>query len=334
MQLSTTKEYQNLIEIIKRQISSSRQKAIKAVNFELISMYHQIGKHIFEEQEKNSWWDNIIWQIEKDLKLSFPNITWFSRTNLFYMKKFYLFFGKNIIVPPVVGQIPWTHIRIILDKVESIDEANFYISKTIENWWTKIILAHQIDSKLFERKANLSNNFAETIEENSLAIIQDSFKERYILDFLDLGEQAKEKDLEEALIQNITKFLVELWKWFAFVWKQYKLTIDNKEFFIDLLFYHYILKRFVVIELKTTEFKPEHIWQLGFYMNVVDKQVRTEEDKETIWLVICKTKNKTIVEYALTNVNQPMWVAEYEFKQLPKEFSKYLPDSEDLGRYI
>lgn len=326
----TSPEYHHFIDTIKQQILQARYSAIRTVNIHLISLYYEIWKHITLKQQETQRGDKLITQVEKDLRLAFPDTKGFSRSNLFYMKKMYLFFGQEQIVPQSVGLIPRGHIRLLLDKVNNRSEAEFYITKTMENGRSRAILDHQIDSQLFQRSPNITNNFALTVENTDITPLQDSFKDRYVLDFLDLSEQAKEKDLEEALIKNITQFLIELWKGFAFVWKQYKLTVGNKEFYIDLLFYHYILKRFIVIELKTTEFKPEHIGQLGFYMTAVDQQVKIDEDNATIGLIICKTKDKTVVEYALNTSNQPMGVAEYVFSQLPAEFAKYLPDSDDL----
>lgn len=326
--LPSIPEYQHLIDTIRQQILYSKTQAIRTVNTELISLYYEIWKHIATKQQETNWWDKMIDQIEKDLKSSFPTMSGFSRSNLFYMKNMFLFCQEFQIVPQLVGQIPRGHIRLILDKIKNKDEAIFYLNKSIENAWSRSILDHQISNQLFQRSPNISNNFSLTVENEDITPIQESFKERYVLDFLDLSEQAKEKELEGALIQDITKFLIELWKGFAFVGKQYKLNVWKQEFYVDLLFYHYILKRFIVIELKTTEFKPEHIGQLGFYMTAVDKQLKTDKDKWTIGLIICKTKDSTVVEYALNNSNQPMGVAEYRFKQLPEEFSQYLPDSE------
>ena len=205
-----TPEYHHFIETLKQQILHARHSAIKTVNIQLISLYYEIGKHITNKQQETNRGDKLIDQIEHDLKLSFPEMKGFSRSNLFYMKKFFLFFGQEPIVPPSVGLIPRTHIRIILDTIKDRQEAEFYIAKTIENGRTKIILRHQIDNQLFQRSPNVTNNFALTVENADLTPLQESFKERYVLDFLDLSEQVKEKDLEEALIQNITQFLIEL----------------------------------------------------------------------------------------------------------------------------
>ena len=259
-----------------------------------------------------------------------PEMSGFSRANLFYMKKFYVFFGEKEKIPQAVGQIPWGHVRLILDKIKNLTEAEFYINKTIENSWSRAILQHQIELNLFARKGKLQSNFENTVSLSELNLIQESFKESYIFDFLNLSQKAKEKDLEKALIEHISHLLLEFGRGFAFVGKQYKIVVGDDEFFIDLLFYNYILKRFVVIELKITDFKPEYIGQIGFYMTAVDKQIKTETDKETIGLIICKSKNKTVVEYALANSDRPTGVAEYKLTQLPAEIAEVLPDEEAM----
>jgi predicted nuclease of restriction endonuclease-like (RecB) superfamily len=353
----SNKEYSEFIKTLKQNIKEARYRAIYKVNSELINLYYNIGKEIVLKQKNTNWGDDLIGQIEKDLKQEFPDMSGFSRTNLFYMKKFYLFFDESTKVPPLVGQldyskvpqlvgqfdtskvqqlvaqIPWSHIRIILDKIKTQNEAIFYVQETINNNWSKVILQHQIELDLYNRKGKLVNNFDKTLSKKDIHIISQSFKDSYILDFINLSEEAKEKDLEDALVSNITSFLMELGKGFAFVGKQYKIVVGGEDFFIDLLFYNYILKRFIVIELKTTEFKPEHIGQIGFYITAIDKNIKTNTDKDTIGLLICKSKNKTIVEYALSNNKKALGVAQY-FSKLPKEVLEYLPNELDLKNIV
>ncbi len=326
-----TSDYHIFISQIKQSIQQARNKAIRTVNSELINLYYSIGKQIVEKQKTSHWGEDLIGQIEIDLRQSFPDIKGFSRSNLFYMKKLFLFFEEQQIVPQAVGQIPWGHIRLILDKIKERKEAEFYIQKTIENSWSRIILEHQIALKIYQRQGKVMSNFDTTIDKKDSVLIKESFKESYILDFLELKENAKEHDLEQALIQNITHFILELGKGFAFVGKQYKLTVEEQEFFIDLLFYNYILKRFIVIELKTTEFKPEYIGQIGFYITIIDRHIKESSDKATIGLIICKSKNNTVVEYALANSKIPTGVAEYKLlSELPEEVQSYLPSQNEL----
>jgi len=327
-------EYIEFISSVKASIRSSQQIAIRRVNTELISLYYSIGKQIALKQKESEWGDDLIGQMERDLKLEFQNVTGFSRVNLFYMKRFYIFFGESEIVPQLVEQMPWGHIRLIIDKKLELEEAYFYIQKTIDNGWSRVILDHQIDSKLYQRQGKLAQNFDSVVSDGDVEVLKDSFKESYVLDFLELTGQAKERNIEQALENNMTRFLMELGKGFAFVGRQYKLEVGGQEFFVDLLFYNYILKRFIVIELKAGEFKPEYTGQIGFYITAIDRQVKSESDKDTIGLIICKTKNKTMVEYALSTTNKPTGVAEYKLKDLPENISDYLPNDEEIQQII
>lgn len=328
-------EYNNFLEKIKSDIKKSRNKAIISVNTELINLYFSIWKDIFEKQKNSNWWDDLIWQIEKDIKKDLPEIKWFSRRNINYMRSFYIFIWENKTMQQLVAQIPWGHICLILTKIKDKKEAFFYINKTVENSWSRTILDHQISLNLYNRQWKLQSNFEKTLPEKENKILQENFKKDYVLDFLNIWEEIKERDLEKGLIKNISDFLMEMWTGFAFVGKQYKIQVWEKEFFIDLLFYNYILKRFVIIELKITEFKPEHVWQLWFYMTAVDKNIKTESDKETIWLIICKTKDEMVVEYALNNVNKPTWIAEYKFSsELPNEIKNSLPNEEEIKNLL
>ncbi|QQS61154.1 MAG: DUF1016 family protein [Candidatus Moraniibacteriota bacterium] len=221
-----TKEYQSFIEKIKEGVQRARNKAIRSINSELISLYYFIGKQIVEKQKKSNWGEDFIGQIEADLKRIFPELRGFSRRNLNYMRSLYIFFGKNAKMPQLVAQIPWGHIRLILDKIRDKKEAEFYIQKTIENSWSRVILDHQISLNLYQRQGTLVSNFDSTINDRNITLIKESFKENYVLDFLNLEESAKERDLENALIKNITNFVLELGKGFAFVGKQHKLVFS------------------------------------------------------------------------------------------------------------
>jgi predicted nuclease of restriction endonuclease-like (RecB) superfamily len=326
-----TDDYKVFIDQIRHSIQHARNKVVRSANSELINLYFYIGGQIVEKQRNSNWGEDLIGQIELDLKTSFPNLSGFSRRNLNYMRNLYDFCGKDVKVQQLVAQIPWGHIIIIMTNIKDIKEAKFYIQKTIENSWSRVILDHQISLKLYQRQGKLINNFDATINIQDTTLIKESFKESYILDFLELGNEAKERDLEQALTQNITHFMLELGRGFAFVGKQYKLTVGGQEFFVDMLFYNFILKRFVIIELKTTEFKPEYAGQIGFYITAIDKDVKKNEDKETVGLIICRNKNKTVVEYALSNSSKPTGVAEYKLlSDLPEEIQKYLPTENEL----
>ena len=311
-------------------ILQARHIAVRKVNVELINLYYTLGKAIYEKQQETKWGDNLITQVEEDLRQAFPDMTGISRRNLIYMRSFYIFVKDDPKVQQLAAQIPWWHIVMIMTKIKNLTEAEFYIHKTIENSWSRAILEHQIELNLFERQGKLQSNFVQTIPSEDISLMQESFKESYIFDFLNLSEKAKEKDIEKALIEHLSHLLLEFGRGFAFVGRQYKIEVGEEEFFIDLLFYNYILKRFIVIELKITDFKPEYVGQIGFYMTAVDRQIRTQTDKETIGLIICKSKNKTVVEYALANSERPTGVAEYKLSQLPKEIAEVLPDEEQM----
>lgn len=307
------KEYLDFIREIKEGVAGAQRNAVLKVNGELIALYFAIGKKIAEKQKVSSWGDDLIGQMERDLSSAFPDMKGFSRVNLFYMKKLYMLTGSSKNVPQLVEQIPWGHTRLILDKVKDLAEAEFYIQKTIENSWSRSVLDHQIDLKLYTRQGNITNNFDKTVKKQDVSMLKDSFKESYILDFLDIRNGFKERDLEKSLTDNILKFILELGKGFAFVGKQFKLDVGGQEFFIDLLFYNYHLHRFVVIELKNTDFKPEYVGQISFYLAAVNRGVKSKDDKESIGLIICKGKNnETVLEYALENVAKPIGVAEYK----------------------
>jgi predicted nuclease of restriction endonuclease-like (RecB) superfamily len=325
---TTDSQYQTFIETLKKQIKSTSQRVVRSLNSELINLYLQIGQQIVEKQATAKWGDSLLKQVEQDLKTEFPNLKGFSQRNLIYMRSLYKFCLEFEISQQLVAKLPWGHLTLIIDKIKNREEALFYINKVIENSWSRVILDHQIDFNLFGRQGQSLNNFDQTVTaDTQVQQIKQSFKESYVLDFLELGQVYKEKQLENSLVENVTKFMLELGKGFAYVGRQFKLQVSEQEFYIDLLFYNYILRRFVVVELKTNDFKPEYIGQLNFYMTVIDRQVKQESDESTIGLLICKSKDKTIVEYSLSQVNQPTAVASYE---LPTEVQQQLPDKEEI----
>ena len=307
------KEYRDFIHQIKEGIKHAKNIAVLKVNTELVNLYYNIGRQIVEKQKVSKWGDDLIGQIEVDLKLAFPEMGGFSRRNLNYMRRLYIFVSPSSKVQQLVAQIPWGHVTVILAQIKGINEAEFYIKNTIENSWSRSILDHQIDLNLYSRQGKIINNFDDTVPKQDVSILKESFKESYILDFLDIKKDVKERELEKLLTDNILKFILELGKGFAFVGKQFKLEVGGQEFFIDLLFYNYILNRFIVIELKNTDFKPEYVGQISFYLTAINKTIKTKTDKESIGLIICKGKNnKTVLEYSLENVKKPIGVAEYK----------------------
>ena len=323
------KNYVSVFENIKEQIRMAQHKALLNANREMIYLYWNIGKII----DANSEWGNkFVDNLSKDIRREFPSSKGFSTRNLKSMVRFYREYQEDEFVQTVAAQIPWSHNLEIL-RVKSKEERLWYIEKTIENGWSKNILAHQIDTNLYMRQVenNKISNFQNRLEVSQSELILETMKDPYVFDFLDLQENIKEKDLETALMNNITKVLLELGKGFAFIGNQYHLEIAGEDFFIDLLFYNITIKCYVVIELKIGEFKPEYAGQLSFYLTAVDETLKIESDKPTIGLLLCRHKNNIIAEYTLRDMEKPMGVSEYSVNDyLPQDLKDDLPSLEEL----
>ncbi len=325
------KEYISFINDIKSKIKQAQIKAAIKVNEELLRLYWEIAKKIVDKQKNSSWGDGIIKQISRDLKQEFPNLKGFSVRNLKYMKQWYLFWLKGQQVVAQIFKIPWGHNIVIITKCKNIDEALFYVKKTIENGYSRAVLVHQIESGLYSRSKKAINNFDKKLPAPQSDLAKEITKDPYCFDFLSLSEKYNEKELENALMDNLTNFLLELGSGFAYVGRQYRLEIAGEEFFIDLLFYHIKLKCYIVIELKTTKFKPEYAGKLNFYITAVDKEIKSDDDNPTIGILICKSKNNTIVEYALNSIEKPIGVSEYKLsKELPNNLKNALPSIEEI----
>ena len=328
-----TQEYKQFLFDIKSKIQSAQLKAHIKVNEEMLKLYWEIGSMIISKQKESSWGDKILENISKDLKEEFPALQGFSLRNIHYMKKWVLFYSNSQqsvdeIVQQLVAQIfqiPWGHNIHIISKSKDIDEALFYVNKTIENGYSRAELIEQMKKELYKRNGKAITNFKNTLPKIQSDLANEITKDPYSFDFLTLRQSYDEKELENALVSNMTKFLLELGSGFAFVGQQYKIVVDKNDFKIDLLFYHTKLHCFVVVELKTTDFKPEYAGKLNFYITAVDEQVKTKFDNPTIGILICKSKSDTIVEYALRNVNTPIGISEYQLTEiLPKEYQSSL----------
>ncbi len=325
------KEYLSFLKEIKTKIKTAQIKAAIKVNEELLRLYWDIARMIVDRQENSKWGDSIIAKISNDLKREFPDMKGFSVRNLKYMKQWYLFYSKGQQLVAQIFQIPWGHNIVIITKCKNFEEAIFYVKKTIENGYSRAVLVHQIESDLYNRSKKAINNFDKNLPEIQSDLAKEQLKDPYCFDFLSLSEKYNEKELEDALIDNLKDFLLELGNGFAYVGRQYRIEVAGDEFFVDLLFYHIKLKSYVVIELKTTKFKPEYAGQLNFYITAVDRQIKEESDNPTIGILICKSKNNTIVEYALNNINSPMGISEYTISnQIPNELRDILPSSEEI----
>lgn len=332
--LMNNNEYLNTIETIKSEIKSAQYKAAVSVNRELIMLYYNIGKII---NEHKAWGNKFIDNLASDIKLDFPNVKGYSVRNLKYMAKFAETYPDEQFVQQVVAQIPWGQNIVLLDKVNDDNTRRWYVEKTIENGWTRNVLTHQIESDLYTRQvlANKVSNFENRLPSPQSELAIQTMKDPYIFDFIPFREDMLERDIENALIKDVTKLLLELGTGFAFLGNQYHINVGGDDFYIDLLFYNLNLRSYVVIELKTGEFKPEYAGQLNFYLSAVDGILKTEQDNPSIGLLLCKNKNDLVAEYALKDMSKPIGVSEYKItSNLPEELMNQLPSVEDIQKRI
>ena len=328
-------DYDDFFRNLKERIRSAQVNAALAVNQELVLLYWQIGRDILQRQQDEGWGSKVVDRLAQDLKMEFPEMTGFSPRNLKYMRAFAEAYPDEALVHQLGAQIPWKHNCAILDKLKDPEQRVWYIQKTIENGWSRNVLMHQIDTDLYSRQGGALTNFQAVLPAPQSDLAQSLLKSEYNLEFLNLREKALERDLERALLEHMQKFLLELGVGFAFVGSQYRLDVEGDEFFVDLLFYHLALSCFVVIELKTTDFKPEYSGQINFYVNVIDDKLRRPTDNPTIGIVLCRSKKKAVVEYALRGMSQPISVSTYRTTAaLPDEFKAKLPSIEDLQHEI
>lgn len=334
----SAKEYAQTLVSIKQQIQAAQVKAALTVNKELIKLYWYIGKTIAEKQEISGWGAGVIEQLAKDLQSAFPGMGGFSRANIFYMRAFYLAYIK---VQQPVGQfdelpvaaLPWGQNVTLITKLKQNKERLWYAKKAIEHGWSRTILEMQIESNLYCRQGKAVTNFNKTLPATDSDMAQQTLKDPYVFDFLTLQAQHIESDLEQGLINHIQKFLLELGEGFAFIGRQHHLEVDEKNYYIDLLFYHVKLHCYVVIEIKAKEFDPRDTGQISFYLSAVDDTLKSKDDKPTIGILLCKSKRKLTVEYALRKNLNPIGVASYETKlvaSLPKELKSSLPTIEEI----
>lgn len=309
--------YNSALEQIKQSIQQSQRKAILSVNQVLIELYWEIGRQILRQQKREGWGTKVIQQLSKDLKQTFPNMKGLSERNLKYMRQFAQLYPDFETVQQLVAQIPWGHNCLLMNKLEQEEARIWYAQKTIENGWSRNVLAHQIDLQLFERQGNVISNFAETLPEPQSDLVQKALKDSYIFDFLTIEEKTKEVELEQQLVENISKFLLELGSGFAFVAQQYHLEVAKNDYYIDLLFYHTRLHCYVAIDLKTGDFKPEYVGKMNFYLSALDEKMKTSSDNPSIGLVLCRAKDNVVAEYTLRGMSQPIGVSDYKLKALP-----------------
>lgn len=351
---AVTDEYKSWIDDIKKRIRQAQIKAAIKVNYELLDLYWELGKDIVKKQESAKWGDAFLKTMSKDLQKAFPDLSGLSPQNLKHIRYWYKFYSQEGIglqavtqledglddapsrpalqeIEKLIKSIPWGHNQRIMYKCKSINEALFYVQKTMDNNWSRNVLEHQIDASLYERQGKAVTNFQVKLPEPQSDLAEQTLKDPYNFDFLSLREKYDEKELEDALVNQITQFLLELGTGFSYIGRQVPILVGKTEFRMDLLFYHVRLHCYVVVELKTEKFKPEFAGKLNFYVTVVNKNLKAEQDNQTIGILICKDKDDVVAEYALEDMSQPLGIAQYEFtKVLDKDFRSSLPTIEEI----
>jgi len=316
---------------LKSRIRVARQRAARAVNSELLTLYWGVGRDILERQERQGWGARVIDRLAHDLREAFPDAKGYSPRNLKYMRAFAAAWPGVEIVQGPLAQLTWYHQIALLEKLDSPDERLAYAHAAVEHGWSRDTLVLHISARTVERTGRAITNFASTLPTHTSDLARDSLKDPYKLDFLGLGDGAQERAIEQALVDHVAQFLVELGAGFAYVGRQVPLPVGSKDFYLDLLFYHLKLRCYVVIELKAGDFKPDYVGQLSFYLAAVDAEVKHPEDGPTIGLLLCKTKDSVVAEYALRNVAAPLGVSEYELlKDLPEPLATNLPTIEQI----
>lgn len=327
--------YADWLTDLKARIHHAQQRAALAVNRELVRLYWQIGRDILDRQARQGWGAKVIERLAQDLRTAFPDMKGFSPRNLKYMRAFAEAWPDAEFVQEVLAQLPWYHHLALLDKLPGAETRRWYAAKAIEHNWSRNILVMQIETHLIARSGTAITNFEARLPRPQSDLALESLKDPYRFDFLGLTDEAQEREIENALVKHVTEFLLELGAGFAFVGRQVLLEVGGDEFFIDLLFYHLKLRCYMVIELKAGKFQPEHLGQLGFYLTAVDRQVKSGHDNPSIGLLLCKTRNKIVAEYALGDTTQPMGIAEYKLlESLPAELQSSLPSIEQIEREL
>ena len=328
-------EYATLLAEVKERIRAAQYAALRAVNQELIALYWDIGKLIVERQQGATWGKSVVEKLAADLRTDFPGISGFSASNLWRMKLFYETYAQQEKLAPLVREIGWSHNLIIFERCKDDLQREFYIRFTRKFGWTKDVLHHHIDNQTYEKTLLNQTNFDQTVSEEIRNQAKLAVKDEYTFDFLELGDEYNERQLEQALVSRVENFLREMGGMFTFVGSQFRLAVSDKEYFIDLLLYHRLLKALVALELKTGEFLPEYVGKLQFYLAVLDDTVRLPDENPSLGIILCRTKDKLIVEYALRESNKPIGVAAYRIvSTLPAELRGQLPSPEQIAKLL
>lgn len=332
MKSMISREYINFLSEIKARIVSARIQAVRSVNHELIKLYWDIGKSIVGRQEKYGWGQSVVEQLSRDLNREYENLEGFSPDNLWRMRMFYLEYKGSSKLAQLVPEIPWGHNILIMQKVKSSAEREYYIKACKDFGWSRNVLLNQIKAGAYALSLKQkAHNFSKALPAHLAEQADESMKSVYNLDFLSITKPVLERELEKRLVEKMRQFILELGFGFSFIGNQYRLTLGNNEYFIDLLFYNRKLKCLVALELKTGKFEPEYAGKMDFYLHLLDEQVKMKDENPSIGIVLCADKDNIVVEYALRSVKKPVGVAEYYLtKKLPKAFKGKLPDAEVL----
>ena len=335
MTIEVTEDYRSLLVAVKHRIRAAQYEALKAVNRELMALYWDIGELIVTRQESAGWGKSVVEQLAQDLQVEFHGATGFSARNIWRMRDFYLTYHCNEKLTPLVAEIGWTHNLVILEKCKDDLQREFYIRMTQKFGWTKNVLIHQIENKTYEKTLLNQTNFDRTLSEEMRDRAKLAVKDVYTFDFLELADEHSERELEKAILTRVEPFLREMGGMFTFVGSQYRLEISDEEYFIDLLLYHRGLRCLVAVELKIGKFLPEYVGKMQFYLAALDDRVRLEGGNAAIGIILCKSKDRTIVEYALRQSNQAIGVATYQIvSSLPLELQGQLPAPEQVARLL
>jgi len=331
------KNYAALLAALKERIRAAQLRAAITVNHELVTLYWHIGKEVLQRQGKEGWGSKVAERLAMDLHKEFPGMGGFSRTNMLYMRSFAEAWPDGSIVQQLVGQLPWGHNILLLTKVKKPEHRQWYAQATIANGWSRAVLRMQVDTHAHRRQGKAVTNFKRTLPAERSDLAQQTLKDPYTFEFLNIAADVRERDLEQALVGHIQKVLLELGAGFAFVGRQFPLRVGRKDYFLDLLFYHLKLRCYVVVELKMGPFEPEHAGKMNFYLTAVDEELRHADDKPSIGLLLCKDNDKLVVEYALRDVAKPIGVAEWRTRlvaSLPKKLRGALPSVKEIEKEL
>jgi predicted nuclease of restriction endonuclease-like (RecB) superfamily len=328
-------DYKYFLSDIKQRIRSAQYEALKAVNKELIGLYWDIGRIICDRQQTEGWGKSVVEQLAKDIQSEFPGISGFSARNVWNMRSFYSSYSQSEKLQPMVAEIGWTHNLVILEKCKDDLEREFYIRTTRKFGWTKNVLIHQIENQAYEKTLLNQTNFDQALTEEVRNQAKLAVKDEYTFDFLELADEFSERQLEQAILKRVEPFLQEMGGMFTFVGSQYRLTVSDQEYFIDLLLYHRRLQCLVAVERKIGQFLPEYVGKMQFYLAVLNDTVRLPDENPAIGIILCKSKDRTIVEYALRESNKPIGIASYQMvSTIPQSLKDQLPAPEQVAKLL